>query len=716
VSSGREQDGRRNDFSGDADTVLQVGDLHGDVNLRTSRVLPVPNQLPIAPSHFVDREEWLEMVLGFIAGDLKRPPESSTKIVAIDGPPGVGKTALALHGAHKYRSNFPDGALYVDMHAYSPDIALESASALEAFIRAFDILPESIPESLGARSALFRSIVNQRRILVIIDNADNSAQVRPLLPACAESMVLITSRNSLSGLAAREGAMRVKLDVLSPGESVQLLSQLVTDGRVEADIDSARRVAELCGYLPLALRLVGERAAIHPGITLGELADEIVSEHHRLDELAEAEDELSDTRAVFSWSYRALPADLRETFRLIGLHAGSEFAVGPIAALLGANVRMASRHLRALANANLVREVDPGRFGIHDLLRLYARELLTDEEPQERRSRALRRQLSWYLLTTDVARKALLPYSTSVELAPADSIEIVDGFSTGKDAMDWFLAERLNILAATRQSMEMAQYDIAWKLAVASSGFFELSSYWVEWKSIQELGLEAATLLGDRVGEMLNSQILGDVSWRSDDFDTARSYYERSAALSHDLGDRWIEAFAFRGIGLTYQGEDRSDFAVPLFEAALQFFREISFPRGEGMTLASLGKCALALGNASRAIEASRQAIVVLNDIEDAWSVAWTRMDLAAGLEQAGEENDAMAELNQAVVVFSRLKDRRMEANARFALGRLYQKVGDTAGARDAWQKARELYENIDHSRAEEVRVLLSQLPDEGGR
>src|SRR5450755_528371 len=705
----------RNDFSGDAETVVQVSDLHGDINLRSGRALPAPNQLPIAPSNFVNRKEGLQIVTRFIAGDSgsSLPVPDRSKIVAINGQPGVGKTALALRWAHQYQPEFPDGTLYIDLHAYSPELAVSTESALETFIRAFDILPESIPEEPDRRGALFRSLVSHKRMLIIIDNAANSAQVRALLPASPECPVLITSRTSLSGLATREGAMRVKLDVLSPDESVELLLLLARDGRVETEDAAVRRVAELCGYLPLALRLVGERAASRPGLSFADLADEIVSEQHRLDELAEAEDELSDTRAVFSWSYRALPSDLKEAFRVIGLHAGPDFGPGPVAALLGTNGRTAGRRLRALADANLVREAAPGSFRLHDLLRIYARELVMAQESQERRTHAVRRELSWYLLTTDVGRKALLPYSTSVDLVPAMSLEITNRFETGADAMDWFLSERRNILAAMRQCMEMGQYDIAWKLAVISSGFLELSSYWSDWKSSQELGLEAAKLLGDRLGEALNTQILGDVAWRSGDLDIARNYYEKSLVISRDLDIAWVEAFALRGIGLTYQEQDHPNSAIPLFDASLHLFREAGFRRGEGMALASIGKCALAVGDASRAISASQNAIIVLEEIDDIWTVAWSRLDLAASLERAGREAEAINTLRLAIDVFARFRDRRCEANGLVALGRLCRSIGNRSGARDAWQKALNLYKEIDRSRADEIRSFLADLPDD---
>lgn len=694
--------------------VVQVGELRGDVNLRHGRPLPAPNQLPIGPSNFVNRTAGLEIFRQFIHARPSSPHQpAGTRIVAINGPPGVGKTALALHWAHQNLTLFPDGTLYIDLQTYSPAIAVSTANALEAFIRAFGVAPEYIPGELNDRSALFRSLVSQRRMLVIIDNAASSAQVRPLLPASPECHVVVTSRTSLSGLTAREGAMPVRLDVLSPEESVELLFQLARGGSHIGSGDPAlQRVAELCGYLPLTLRLVGERAASRPGLSFAELADEIVSEQDRLDQLAEDEDELTDTRAVFSWSYQALPPDLKEAFRLLGLHAGPEFRAGPVAALLGSDMRTATRRLRSLSKANLVRETAPGTFRLHDLLRIYARELVLAEESQERRTHAVRRELSWYLLTTDTGRRALLPYSTSVDLVPAQSLEIADHFDSGADAMEWFLSERLNILAAVRQSMEIGQFDITWKIAVISSGFLELSSYWPEWQATQELGLEAARTLGDRIGEALNTLLLGDAIWRSGDLDKARNLYEQSGAIGHDLKAWRVEAYSLRGVGLTYQEQGYHDSAIPLFEASLSLFREAGFKRGEGMSLASLGKCAAALGDPRRAVAANREAIALLEDIEDTWSAAWTRLALAAALEQVSEDTEAIGTLQLAADVFGQFRDRQCEGAALTAMGRVYNRIGDRDRAEEAWRRALDLYEGVDDSRADEVQRLLGELTD----
>jgi tetratricopeptide (TPR) repeat protein len=376
--------------------------------------------------------------------------------------------------------------------------------------------------------------------------------------------------------------------------------------------------------------------------------------------------------------------------------------------LLNTSTRTAARCLRALADANLVREAWPGRYRLHDLLRLYARELVQAHEPPEQHTQAIRRELSWYLLTTDAGRKAILPYSTSVDLVPAMSLDVTSSFASASDAMEWFLSERPNILAAVRQCMETGQYDIAWKLAVVASGFLELSSYWDDWKSVQETGVQAARLLGDRTGEALNIQILGDAFWRTGDLEGARGRYEQSAAISHELGISWIEGFALRGIGLTFQDQGMTELALPMFQASLRLFREAGFRRGEGMSLAIIGKCAMTAGDAHQAISAADEAIALLQEIADDWSVAWTRLDLATALEHAGRDADAMNVLSLAAEEFARFKDRRCEARSLVPLGQLRRRHGDLPGAHSAWRRALDLYEEAGDPAAEEVWLLLA--------
>jgi hypothetical protein len=489
-----------NDFSGNAENLVQAGAVHGGIHMYAARrSFPAPHQLPPRPTKFVNRKADLldlDRLIDLVAREAE-DPRADAIISAVAGPPGVGKTALALYWAHGVRNKFPDGDLYIDMHGYDSGFAVTPEGALDAFLRALSMPPEDIPEELDQRSSLFRSMLNGKRVIVIIDNASSSAQVRQLLPSSPQCCAVVTSRSSLQGLVAREGAMRVRLDLLSPEDSVQLLSELIGSNRVSAEPVAALRLAELCGRLPLALRVVAERVISRPLLSLRELVEELLVEQNRLDVLASSEDELSDTRAVFSWSYRALTPELRRAFRLLGLHASSEIATGGAAALIGISGPAASRELHALADVHLLQEISASRFRMHDLLRSYSMECALADQTQEERTQAIRRVLIWYLYASDAARRAILPYSAAVPLVPAGQVERIDRFGTAPEATQWLMTERLNLLAAMRQALELGQYDVAWKLAMASSSFFELCSYWSDWEENHRIGLEAALALGD---------------------------------------------------------------------------------------------------------------------------------------------------------------------------------------------------------------------------
>ncbi|MBC6465257.1 tetratricopeptide repeat protein [Actinomadura alba] len=547
-------------------------------------------------------------------------------------------------------------------------------------------------------------------MLVLIDNASSSAQVRQLLPASPQCCVVVTSRSALPGLVAREGAVRVTLDTLSPEESVRLLSEAVGSARIEAKSSSALRVAELCGHLPLALRVVAERAAGRPRLSMAELVEEIVGEQHRLDALASDEDELTDVRAVFSWSYQALDPALRQAFRRLGLHAGGEIGIEAAAALMGIGVAGAKRRLRALADAHLLQEITVNRFRLHDLLRSYSVERALADETQEERTQAVRRVLSWYLLTADAARRAYLPYSPAVPLVPAGQVEVTEAFADGPEAMRWFETERLNLLAALRQAIELGQYDIGWKLPMATTGFYELQSHVSDWENNHRIGLQSALALGDPLGEATNRVMLGDVAWRLGRWVEATDMYEHVARLAHDLSVGWLEGFALRGLGLVQEAQENFDAAAELFDSALSVFRSSDFRRGEGMSLLSLGKCARSVGDLSSAVAYGAEAVATFEDIQDTWTVAWGKVALAESLTDLGRRVEAVAHLRSAVEVFRRFGDQRSETLGLLPLGELLLESGDADGARDCWSKAADLQEALRDPTATETRARLAGL------
>jgi DNA-binding SARP family transcriptional activator len=328
-----------------------------------------PRQLPPGTADFTGRRE----NLGRLAGAAR----AGVPAVAICGPAGAGKTALAVHWAHQIADRFPDGQLFVDLQGYSPGSPVATAEALRRFLSALGTAPDRIPPDQEEASALFRSLVAGKRVMVLLDNAGSAGQVRPLLPGAAGCLAVITSRSRLPGLLARSGGTTVGVGPLAASEAVSLLRALLGDARVDAEPAAAAAIAARCAYLPLAVRIAAERAAHRPQMPLARLAAELAAEHDRLDALTAGEDPGTAVRSVLSWSYRGLPPAAARLFRLLGLHPGPDISVPAAAALAGTSTTDAARLLETLADIHLLEETAPGRYHLHDLLRAYAAERAT---------------------------------------------------------------------------------------------------------------------------------------------------------------------------------------------------------------------------------------------------------------------------------------------------------------------------------------------------
>jgi hypothetical protein len=323
----------------------------------------------------------------------------------------VGKTALAVHLAHELAPDFPDLQLYVNLHGYEPAQRLAPTQVLDRFLRTLRVLPEELPSELEEQAARYRGLLAGRRALVVLDNASSAEQVRPLLPASASCLVLVTSRDRLAGLVATEGARVLMLDVLAPSEALDLLSRTAGPGRVDAEPEAASKVVRLCGYLPLAVRIAGARLATRPGMSLAALAERLSDERARLAELSAGD---VGVRASFALSYQALDSDVSRMFRRLGLIPGPDFGRFVAAALLGRTPDEAERLLESLVDAHLVEMASrTGRYRFHDLVRLYAREKARTEESDSDREAALRRMFDWYLDIADAAERLLIPGLTS---------------------------------------------------------------------------------------------------------------------------------------------------------------------------------------------------------------------------------------------------------------------------------------------------------------
>jgi len=367
---------------------------------------PAPRQLPGAAVDFTGRAAELKTLTGLLDNGHHTP--GMVVISAIGGTAGVGKTALAVHWAHQVASQFPDGQLYINLRGYDPGQPMPPADALAAFLRALGVPGPDIPTDTSERAARYRSLLAGRRILILLDNAASVEQVRPLLPGSVTCAVVVTSRDTLAGLVARDGARRLDLDLLSPADATVLLTTLIGD-RAAADPATTAALAAACARLPLALRIAAELAGTQPGVPLATLVNELTSEHGRLDLLEAGGDPYTAVRAVFSWSYRYLEPATARAFRLLSLHPRPDFDVYAAAALAGTGLGHARRFLDDLARASLVHATAPGRYSQHDLLRGYASELAAGQDGTGQTRAALTRLFDHYLHTASAAMDTVVP-------------------------------------------------------------------------------------------------------------------------------------------------------------------------------------------------------------------------------------------------------------------------------------------------------------------
>ncbi|WP_229691764.1 tetratricopeptide repeat protein [Sphaerisporangium melleum] len=370
------------------------------------------------------------------------------------------------------------------------------------------------------------------------------------------------------------------------------------------------------------------------------------------------------------------------------------------------------RLLDALCAAHLLQEVSPGRYRLHDLLRAYAQDRLREETMPRHRMSAVRRLLSWYLLTADAGRRVVLPYSHEVATVPGERFAI-PAFADAEAAMAWFEVEHSNTLLAMDQAMDTGQYDIAWKLPVVTDGFFELHAYWEEWEEIHRTGAEAACVLGDRLGEASNLLALGDAHMQGGRWESAIANYESALSYAREADDAWLTGFSLRGLGLVHEQMGDREEARQYFEAALEVFRREGVPRGEGMALLSLGELAAHLGRLDEAVSLGARAVEIFTTIDDEWSQAWGMLALAGALLEVGRGAEARKSLTRAAETFGRFKDQRSLAMTLAALGDVHHRLGDTSAARHSRLSAAELYVSFgEHTEGERLEEKARESAD----
>jgi tetratricopeptide (TPR) repeat protein len=652
-------------------------------------------QLPPDVAEFTGRDAELAELKARLRGAAGTPPPA-VAISAIDGKPGVGKSALAVHLAHRMAADFPDGVLYVNLRGAEPrrPTALE---VLGRFLRALGASDEEVPGELDAAAARSRSMLAGKRLLVVLDNAADATQVRPLLPATTGCAALVTSRAQLADL---DGVEPLTLDLLPEPDAVALLAKLAGRERVETEPATAASIVALCGLLPLAVRIAGARLRSRPTWPLAEMAERLGDERRRLSELTVGD---LAVRASFLLSYRALGAPSDRTFRLLGLLHGPDVAAEAVAALTGNPA--AESDLERLADAQLLETPAPGRYRFHDLLRLFARERADAEEDEDQRQAAVDRAAAWYLGGTRRAVALLGP----VAAAGADPGAPGPVFTDRAAALAWLDAELANLVAAAQQAADgpIAGAPLAWRLSSAVWPFLHLRKSWSSWRAVCEAAIRAAERSGQEAAAAAPLNSLGVVHAAQHRYQQAAACYRRSLAIRRRVGDRNGIAKVLNNLGDLRLARQRHREAVRLLELSLACLEGLGDRRGEGVARNNLGRAWLAAGRPGEALAHLTRGLADLRAAGDREAEAEALNNLGQVHTAEGRHQQAIDCHRQSRAICRELGDHFQEAKAHWGLGTAAAAADGPPTARPHWQAALAIFERLDAPEAEALRCLL---------
>jgi tetratricopeptide (TPR) repeat protein len=648
-----------------------------------------PRTLPFDLASFAGREQELALLADEAAGTGR-----AVSIYAIRGMAGVGKTALAVHAAHQLAPRFPDGQIFLDLNGHTPgQQPVKPDDALASLLETAGADAREIPADVKACGRLWRNWLAGKRVLILLDDAADSDQVRPLLPGTAGSLVLITSRRNLTAL---DDTHTVGLDVLASGEATRLLVRLAARPGLEPDDPAIAQIAGLCENLPLALGMLGRRLRHHPAWTAADLAAELARARNRLEQLR-AED--VSVTAAFELSYRGLTEDQQGMFRRLGLHPGADTDSWAAAALSDIGPAAAERHLEALYDQNMITEPTRGRYRFHDLIREYARSLAAREDPPAERDAAIGRLLDFYLSTAVAARRYLArraPTRTpsATETPAARSAQTRD-IPNRRRAVAWMTAERLNLQAAADYAAAHGRPAHAIEIPAAMHDFLRSLGHWDQALQLHQAALAAARGEGDRRGEAGALTDLADVQYLTGDYAAAEASLDGALELSRSLGDRVGEASALRESGVLAQATGDCPAAEASLSRALEMSRSQGDQLGEAGSLFNLGIVQFVTGNFAAAADCQELALALYDRIGDPLGKASALNALGGVRNAAGDYPAAMTCFTEALKLFVGLGDRIGEAYATGNLGALKCIVGYYADAAADMNRALELYRDL---------------------
>jgi tetratricopeptide (TPR) repeat protein len=651
----------------------------------------VPRQLPAPVRHFVGRVREQQVLNALL--DEAGTGTGAVVISAIGGTAGVGKTALALQWAHQIADRFPDGQLYVNLRGYDIDTPLSAADALAGFLRALGVDGRNIPPDEEARAAAYRSLLAHRRMLIVVDNAHRPEQVRPLLPGTAGCAVLVTSRDTLAGLVARDGAVRLELDVLPLNASVGLLRELIGT-RVDDDPAACATLAACCCRLPLALRVAAELAVARPAVPLAVLVAELTDLQHRLDALDAVGDEGTAVRAAFSWSYRHLDAEAARAFRLTALHPGTDFDRYAIAALLDTDASQAARLLYRLTRAHLIHHTDTDRYGMHDLLRGYARERAAAQDGPPQCDAALTRLFDRYLYTAAAAMDTLFPAEASRRPCLAPFPGELAPVADPPAAQAWLDAERANLIAAAAHAADHG-LPHAIGLSATVERYLTFGYRLSEAIALHSHALHSARRLGDRAAEATALSHLGFLEWESGRSRKAADHQRQALQLFHGTTDRTGLCRALHRLALAEHHLGNLDAAAAHAEQVLALCRQAGDRLGQARARQSLAITRRSQGAFTQATDLFHEVLALLDELGDRRTRSVPLQQLGAIDLRFGRLASAEDRLTQAMQLCHEAGNRSGHAEALSLLGLVHLRHGRDQRAAEYQQRALALFREI---------------------
>jgi len=675
--------------------------------LRQSSAGRVPQQLPAAVAHFAGRARELATLMGLLRD--QADTGGTVVISAVSGTAGVGKTALAVYWAHQVADRFPDGQLYVNLRGFDPSgSVMAPAEAVRRFLDALDVPPERIPVDLDAQAALYRSQLAGKRVLVVLDNARDTTQVRPLLPGTPTCLVVVTSRNQLTGLIAADGAQPITLDLLTDDEARQLLARRLGVDRVAAEPAAVEEIIARCAHLPLALALVAAHAALRSPAQLHLLAEQLRNAGHQWQMLT-GDDPTTDVQAVFSWSYQALTPAAARLFRLLGLHPGPDVSAAAAASLAELSASMARLVLTELTQASLLVEHTPGRYTFHDLLRAYACDLAQRIDTDQLRHRATHRMLDYYLHTAYAADRLLDPAADPLTLTPPAAGVIPHHPADYQQALNWFTIERPVLLAVVDQAA--AGFDThTWQLTWTLWTFLERQGHWHDQAATGRAAVAAADRLADPSTQARARRALAHAYTLLGRFEDAYTQMSRALTLFTQTGDQTGQAHIHHHLCALWEQRGNYPQALGHARQALDLFRATGNRNWQARALNAVGWCNARLGDHQQALTACQHALTLFQELGDRYGQAETWDSLGYAHHHLRHYPQALSSYHHALDLLRDLGDRYNEAATLTRLGDTHHTVGNHQAARDAWQQALTIFDELNHPDAEEVRGMLAGL------